>query len=79
HSHHRTGYREGREQGRTEGEFFTIISQTKKKLEKGKTATVIAEELETEISLIEQITKIISGLPVYTVEGVYEKLKNNIA
>ncbi|MFW5630980.1 MAG: PD-(D/E)XK nuclease family transposase [Acetivibrio ethanolgignens] len=62
------------------GDYYeTAISQTKKKLEKGKTATVIAEELETEISLIEQITKIISGLPVYTVEGVYEKLKNNIA
>ena len=77
HSHHRTGYREGREQGRTEGEFFNIISLTKKKLEKEKTVEVIAEEVETDIALIEQITKIISELPVYTVEGVYEKLKED--
>ncbi len=77
HSHHRTGYREGREQGRTEGEFFNIISLTKKKLEKGKTVEVIVEEVETDIALIEQITKIISELPVYTVEGVYKKLKED--
>ncbi|MFW5671055.1 MAG: hypothetical protein ACOCM8_01995, partial [Acetivibrio ethanolgignens] len=79
HAHKRAALREGLEQGIQQGiqqgELFTVISQTKKKIGKNKTVTVIAEELETDIFLIEQIAKIISELPVYTVEGVYEKLK----
>ena len=80
HSHHRTGYREGREaglkSGLERGELFTIISLTKKKLERNKSAAIIAEELETDLSLIEKIIQVISELPVYTVEAVYERLKD---
>lgn len=53
------GVREGHEAGKQEGleigKQNLLESQVQKKLEKGKSPALIAEELETEISVIEEI------------------------
>ena len=49
--------RQIREDGREEGEKAKLLSQVQKKLEKGKTADEIAEGLEEEISVIEELMK----------------------
>lgn len=48
-------YDEGREEGRAEGETRKLIQMVLKKLQKGKSSQVIAEELEEDEDLIQQI------------------------
>lgn len=47
----------GRAEGRAEGELNKIKEQIQKKIAKGKTAEVIAEELEEEIIVIRKLIK----------------------
>ena len=75
-----TCIREGIEQGRTEGRLvgeeqllFRLICT---KLKKGKTPEVIAEELEEDVSRVEQICeKAKSFAPEYDWKKVYEQMK----
>lgn len=53
--HMKTIFREGREQGRIEGREELLREQVEKKLAKGRNTAEIAEELEEEMSVIEQI------------------------
>lgn len=51
------GRAEGRECGRIEGRQSKIKEQIEKKLAKGKNAEIIAEELEEELPVIEQLIR----------------------
>lgn len=51
------GRAEGLECGLREGRFCKLKEQTARKLAKGKSAIIIAEELEEELSVIEQVIR----------------------
>ena len=51
------GLEEGMEQGRKQGREEKLREQVHKKLSRGKTLIEIAEELEEQISVIEQMIK----------------------
>ena len=55
------GRAEGREVGRSEGEIFKLTNQIRKKLQKGKSLSVIAEECEEEESVIQEIIESINA------------------
>ena len=55
------GRAEGREVGRSEGEIFKLTNQIRKKLQKGKSLSVIAEECEEEESVIREIIESIDA------------------
>ncbi len=66
---------EAEERGIERGEIRKLISQTVKKLVKGKTVETIAEELEEEESVINRICKAAQETaPEYDVEKIYMKL-----
>lgn len=70
------GREKGREEGRAEGESLKLIQQICKKLRKGKSAAVIAEELEEELSVIMPLYGIaISCGPDYDEKAVYEAVR----
>ena len=48
-------YRQGMEAGRTEGEILKLTNLVRKKLQKGKSLSVIAEECEEDESVIREI------------------------
>ena len=52
---YRQGREEGREVGRAEGEIFKLTNLVRKKLQKGKSLSVIAEECEEDESVIQEI------------------------
>ena len=54
------GLKEGREAGLKQGRLAAIKNLVAKKLEKGKTAEQIAEDLEEEVSVIEQFMENLS-------------------
>lgn len=54
------GLKEGREAGLKQGRLAAIKNLVAKKLEKGKTAEQIAEDLEEEVSVIEQLIENLS-------------------
>ena len=54
------GLKEGREAGLKQGRLAAIKNLVAKKLEKGKTAEQIAEDLEEEVSVIEQLMENLS-------------------
>ena len=54
------GLKEGREDGLKQGRLAAIKNLVAKKLEKGKTAEQIAEDLEEEVSVIEQLMENLS-------------------
>ncbi len=56
----RAEYEEGREDGLKQGRLAAIKNLVAKKLEKGKTAEQIAEDLEEEVSVIEQLMENLS-------------------
>ena len=56
----RAEYEEGREDGLKQGRLAAIKNLVAKKLEKGKTAEQIAEDLEEEVSVIEQFMENLS-------------------
>ena len=49
------GRKEGRKEGLKEGRMDHLIVQVQKKLEKGKSAEKIADDLEEEVAVIEEI------------------------
>ena len=49
------GRKEGREEGREQGESLKLISMVCKKLKKGKDSSIIADELEETIEVIDRI------------------------
>lgn len=57
----RCGREEGLKSGREEGIRSKLEEQTARKMAKGKTAEIIAEELEEEIPVIEQIIRELDG------------------
>lgn len=61
--------------GQAEGEKLLLIKMVCKKLKKGKTAEEISEELEEELSVIENICRMAKCFaPDYDVEKVREAL-----
>lgn len=70
---------EARDEGKAEGEVMgremVLISQVCKKLSKGKNIEKIAEELETELLLIQKICDAAKEFaPLYDEKGIYDKL-----
>lgn len=67
------GKEEGREEGRAEGESQKLVQQICKKLRKGKTAALIAEELEEDLSVILSLCEIALNYgPDYDEKSVFE-------
>lgn len=60
----------GIERGREEGKRSKLKEQTARKMAKGKTAEIIAEELEEELPVIEQIIR--------ELDGEQEKMKQQV-
>ena len=55
-----------------------LIQLIRRKLEKGKTPDVIAEELEEEVSLVRMIYDAVKSNPDADDEAVYQLLKGNL-
>lgn len=69
--------KDSRAEGLKEGALKKIISQTCRKLCKGKDCTTIASELEEDISLIKNICNIAAGFaPDYDCNNIYNLLKS---
>ena len=58
---YRQGMEAGRAEGRSEGEIFKLTNLVRKKLQKGKSLSVIAEECEEEESVIREIIESINA------------------
>ena len=54
------GRAEGRIEGRKQGEIENLLNLIQKKLQKEKTYEAIADELETDLSIVEQICEVIN-------------------
>lgn len=63
--------------GKERGRSFALISQVQKKLDKGKSISQIAEELEEEVPVIERIYKAVAEEPEADLEIIFEKLKGD--
>ena len=59
--HEETLKKEGYEDGRKQGEIENLLKLIQKKLQKEKTHEAIAEELETDVSNVEQICEVIKN------------------
>lgn len=71
------GFEDGEEKGQKEGRALQLIQLVCRKLQKGKTAEVIAEELETELGQIKQICDAAEQCGVNAApEIVYDALKD---
>jgi len=67
-----------RKQGLEQGSLLTKIEQVCKKLKKGKTPEIIAEELEEELELIRKICRTAEDfVPEYDRDQIYEKMKGD--
>lgn len=56
------GYQKGEQNGYRKGEADLLAKMIRQKLERGKSISVIAEELETEVAVIEEIAERIKKL-----------------
>ena len=65
------------EKGRDEGEVFKLIKLTKIKLDKGKTTTEIADDLEENTGLIERVIAALQAVEIYDEKEVYQLLMEN--
>ena len=66
---------EGRAEGKAEGKKAQLIKQVCKKLKKGKTQDMIAEELEEDLTVIERIcTEAQKYAPDFDCEQLYAEL-----
>ncbi len=69
------GMERGIESGIKRGEMRKLILQTVRKLKKGKTVEVIAQELEEEEAVINKICEAAQEMaPEYDIEKIYMKL-----
>ncbi len=57
------GHGEGREEGREEGSELLLIQMIEKKYKKGKNVDHIADEIEGDVSYVNEIIRIIDSLP----------------
>ena len=72
------GRKEGRIEGRDEGSTKRLIDQVCKKLVKGKTIEIIADEVEEETKAIKPIIDIaVKYAPDYDVDAIYDELIKN--
>lgn len=62
--------------GRREGEMLKLISQIQKKVKKGKTMVVIAEELEEALDMVGLIYDAVAADPDGTKEAIYQRMNN---
>ena len=65
---------EGREEGKMEGEIVKIISIVRKKLRKGKSLSVIAEELEETEEIIAPVFELVKAYPDTSDDDIYAML-----
>ena len=72
----RLGKNEGRIEGRNEGRIANLITQVRKKVSKNKTIEQIADELECEVSEIEQIYRLITENPDISDEQIINIIVN---
>ena len=71
----RLGLAEGRAEGKAEGKTEKLIEQVCKKLAKGKSPQTIAEELEEDPNVIEEICRAAEPFaPDYDVEAIYDAM-----
>ena len=71
---------EGHEEGRKEGADYLLVQQVSKKLRRGKSAKVIADELETEPGKIRKICEAAEAYaPDYDPEAVFKAMQNRTA
>ena len=74
--HEKTMMEIGREEGLKEGRLATLISLTCRKLVKGKDVQTIADELEEDVDLIDQICNIEEAYaPDYDEKQILEQMK----
>ena len=67
------GRAEGREEGREEGQLKMLIMQSCRKLRKGKTASQIAEELEEDLPVIQNIVITAADFaPDYDTDAIFK-------
>lgn len=69
------GAREGRNAGRIEGEQIKLIALVCKKLQKGKSVEEIAEDLEEEIQVVENICNLANENGTFDVEKILELMQ----
>ena len=68
------GRAEGIAEGRVKGDLSRLISQVRKKAEKGLSAEDAADMLEEELELITSIMDILKACPELDNEGIYQNL-----
>lgn len=74
------GLQQGVQQGISQGEITKLVTLICRKLKKGKTAAVIAEELEEDPALVESICKTAESFaPDYDTEKIYAALREKTA
>ena len=67
------GIAKGREEGREEGQLKMLIMQSCRKLRKGKTASQIAEELEEDLPVIQNIVITAADFaPDYDTDAIFK-------
>ena len=67
------GRKEGREEGREEGQLKMLIMQSCRKLRKGKNASQIAEELEEDLPVIQNIVITAADFaPDYDTDAIFK-------
>ena len=64
----------GIEKGIERGELFNLIRQVSKKLQKGKSLSQIADEVEESQEMVERISRAIEAAATDEVEEIYKKL-----
>ncbi len=69
------GLREGLQEGRAEGDMQRLISQVRKKVDKGISALEAADMLEEGSELVGRIMELIHQCPKMSDEQIYEELK----
>jgi len=68
------GIEKGIERGIEKGEWLNIIRQISKKLQKGKSLSQIADEVEESQEMVERISRAIEAVATDDVEEIYKKL-----
>ena len=71
------GKKDGIEEGISEGGTKKLISLVCSKLQKGKNPEQIAEDLEEELTAIENIVKAARDIASYNCDEIYEVMKNS--
>lgn len=69
--------REGREEGRQQGEVLKLITMVKKKIENGDSVAKIVDDLLEDANVIEKIYDIIKENPEKTREEIWDSLMND--